>query len=59
MKTNQNWKEMIEKSELMRKNAYCNAGYGSERKARVERMMIGRASALYAKALQIMAAEQK
>jgi hypothetical protein len=58
MKANQNWKELIEKSERMRKNAGLNRGTNS-RNARVGRMMIGRADALYSKALRLMAAEQK
>jgi len=50
-------RELMAKAEAMRKRASTNGGYGTARKDRVERMMIGRADALYSKALRLMMSE--
>jgi len=47
-------RELLRKSEAMRENAANNRGWNAGRRARVERLMIGRADALHTKALKLM-----
>jgi len=47
-------RELLRKSEAMRENASNNRGWNADRRARVERLMIGRADALHTKALKLM-----
>lgn len=46
--------EMLRKAQAMRENAANNRGWNAGRRARVERLMIGRADALHTKALKLM-----
>jgi len=47
-------REMLRKAQAMRENAANNRGWNASRRARVERLMIGRADALHTKALKLM-----
>jgi hypothetical protein len=47
-------REMLRKAQTMRDNASVNRGYNADRRAKVERLMIGRADALEVKAYKLI-----
>ena len=47
-------REMLRKAQAIRDSASVNLGYNADRRAKVERLMIGRADALHSKAVMLM-----